>query len=404
VSSVEKIPRPIHPFPARMAAAIPWNALRGKRKCLRVLDPMAGSGTTLVVARALRHRAIGFDTDPLAVLLAKVWCSEIDEVAVRKEVKKCEKQAGRSAKCMCLRKAYPINSDEDTRAFVRYWFDKTNRRRLRALADAIFRIRNAAVRDLLWCAFSRLIITKDLGASLARDVSHSRPHRALDKKPLRPLEHFSRAVNAILDARPFKSPFETRPAARIKKGDARHLPLKSRSVDIVISSPPYLNAIDYLRGHKLSLVWLGHELKRIRKLRATNIGTEVTDCKRFNEPVIAEALKRMGNLDKLPIRLKRMLGVYITDMDRVIREIKRVLVTKGKAVIVAGNCTVRGCYVRNSQALAYLGTRHGFKVSSLRRRNLPPNRRYLPPPSRSRSGPLFANRLRTEVILELSKR
>jgi hypothetical protein len=305
---------------------------------------------------------------------------------------------------MRLREAYPINSDKETRTFVSYWFDKTNRRELKALADAIFRVRNAAVRDLLWCAFSRLIITKDIGASLARDVSHSRPHRVLDKNPLRPIKQFSRAVNAILESRPFKDSSGSRPAARIKRGDARRLPLKSRSVDVVISSPPYLNAIDYLRGHKLSLVWLGHRVGTIRTVRATNIGTEVTGSKRLDTPVIAEALKRMGNLETLPLRLKRMLAVYITDMDCVIGEMRRVLVRKGKAVIVAGNCTVRGFYVKNSQAIAYLGMRHGFKVTSLRRRSLPANRRYLPPPSRRRSGLRFANRLRTEIILKLSKR
>ena len=61
---------PIHPFPARMAPSIVWNNLPDSGKFLRVLDPMAGSGTSLVIAKARGYQAVGCDTDPLAVLIA----------------------------------------------------------------------------------------------------------------------------------------------------------------------------------------------------------------------------------------------------------------------------------------------------------------------------------------------
>ena len=79
------------------------------------------------------------------------------------------------------------------------------------------------------------------------------------------------------------------------------------------------------------------------------------------------------------------------------------LVPEGRAVIVVGDSTMRGVYVRNSKALAYLSECHGFRVTSLRRRNLPPNRRYLPPPSSHDSGPMLQSRLRTETVLDLTK-
>lgn len=64
--------RTIHPFPARMAPELALSALASLKKGSIVLDPMAGSGTVLRQALALGHRAIGFDMDPLAVLMSRV--------------------------------------------------------------------------------------------------------------------------------------------------------------------------------------------------------------------------------------------------------------------------------------------------------------------------------------------
>jgi SAM-dependent methyltransferase len=398
-----RVPKPVHPFAARMAASIPWKELRRHNgRPLRVLDPMAGSGTTLVVARTLGHKATGFDTDPLAVLLARVWCRDADEAATLRTAARIREAAKIVAARVTVREAYPIDADDETRAFVRYWFDARNRRQLAALAQEIRKVRRRGIRDILWCAFSRLIITKQAGASLALDIAHSRPHKVSHKTVIRPIAQFERAVRAVLAVAPFKT--EARKAeATIRRADARRLPVRASTIDIAICSPPYLNAIDYLRGHKFSLVWMGHSIDALRRVRSTNIGTEVSTGAKLEHKVISHALQHMGNLDRLPDRQKRLLGRYVADMDKALCELHRVLVRGGRAVLVVGDCTMRGVYVRNSGALAYLGKRHGFDLARRRRRKLPPNRRYLPPPSSRRSGRMLRNRLRAEVLLDFIK-
>src|SRR3546814_5491388 len=77
--------------------------------------------------------------------------------------------------------------DEETRAFVKLWFDGPQRRALTRLAYVIDRRRRRrpseqrrVALDAIAIALSRLIVTKEQGASLARDTSHSRPHRVAE--------------------------------------------------------------------------------------------------------------------------------------------------------------------------------------------------------------------------------
>ena len=64
----------VHPFPARMSPQLALESLpRRQDRPFRVLDPMMGSGTIPVLAAMRKHKAIGFDLDPLAVMIARAW-------------------------------------------------------------------------------------------------------------------------------------------------------------------------------------------------------------------------------------------------------------------------------------------------------------------------------------------
>jgi hypothetical protein len=289
----------VHSFPARMAPSIIWRELPASGRPICVLDPMSGSGTALVTARMSGHKSIGFDSDPLAVLIARAWCADVNETETRKKAEEVLVRANRRYRGLRLSGAYPRDAE-------------ANRRQLTALAHSISRVRDGAVRELLWCAFSRLIITKQAGASLAMDVSHSRPHRAFERAPIKPLDRFIRSVDAVLKVAPFKNQSKAL-KTKVRLGDARRLPIPDSSVDLVITSPPYLNAIDYLRGHKLSLVWMGYSVKQIRAIRSTSVGTECSKDSKNGQKYAEEALNRMDKVEELPDRFRRMLVQYVFD-------------------------------------------------------------------------------------------
>ena len=295
--------KPIHPFPARMASELIWDELPDhKSPRLRVLDPMAGSGTTLVTAKLRGHEAIGYDRDPLAVLIARSWLTNINPEKTEKKASEILMRARTRARKLALSIAYPRRADEETKAFVRYWFDNKNRIQLTALSDSIFRIHDSTMRNLMWCAFSRLIITKKSGVSLAMDVSHSRPHRSYDKAPINVFDNFEMAVKRIIKAAPFHKKKKGSAQASVNFADARDLPIANNSIDIVITSPPYLNAIDYIRGHKFSLIWMGYSIAELRKVRSTNVGTEVMGKQLVEDSATDKIVNLMCAVEKLSSR------------------------------------------------------------------------------------------------------
>lgn len=390
-----RVIKPIHPFPARMAPQLAIDAISKLQKASAVLDPMCGSGTVARHASEFGHRTIAFDTDPLAVLMTKVWTTPIKSASV---MSLCEKVID-----ACRGLASPPKlpwMDQETVLFIRYWFGKSQRDDLCRLAfvldERYSKTRSVNRRntlEVLRLALSRIIITKEKGASLGRDVSHSRPHKVLTRSNFQVFPQFQKSV-ARLCAQLTQQP----PTGEVKTelGDARALTsVANASIDMVLTSPPYLNAIDYLRGHRLALVWLGYALPHLRAIRSNSIGSERGTVDTNSQSTCA--FQAIGNISGLSSRHKSMIARYTTDVCSFMSEVARVLKPDGKAILVVGNSCLKGRFVRNADAVIAAAISNGMKVFEQVERELPHNNRYLPMPSRN-DNPL-GKRIRTESLL-----
>jgi DNA modification methylase len=394
---------PIHPFPARMAPGIALDALGESKTPLKVLDPMAGSGMVVAVARANGHKAFGVDLDPLAVLLASVWTRTIDARRVNGKAAEVLDRAKEALGPLPSRLAYPAGSDDETRKFIRYWFDENARRQLAALAVAISRVHDRATREVLWCGFSRLIITKQAGASLAMDLSHSRPHRTFTNAPVKPFNRFISAVQTVVSNCPQPGSEMLGPATVVKRGDARKLDIDANSIDLVLTSPPYLNAIDYMRCSKFSLVWMGHNVCELRQIRRESVGTEASSEQAMEAMWVQSLIRQLGLKPALASRDQALLATYAWDMGLALAEVSRVLRATGRAVYVVGDSMIRGTFVRNSAIVTAVAEKYGLLLHSRYSRTLPDSRRYLPPPNRSATNAAMGSRMRREVVLSFKK-
>jgi hypothetical protein len=247
----------------------------------------------------------------------------------------------------------------------------------------------------------QLIITKRAGASLAMDLSHSRPHREFARAAVKPFDRFLSAVGVVVSNCPQSGSGAIGPAAVVKQGDARKMTIEDSSIDLVLTSPPYLNAINYMRCSKFSLVWMGHNVSEIRQIRAQSVGTEASSEQAVEAEWVKSLIKQLGLKPALSSRDHALLSQYVWDMERALAEVSRVLRARGRAVYVVGDSTVRGTFIRNSSIVASVAEKHGLTLHSRHSRALPANRRYMPPPKPD--GSAMDGRMRREVVLVFDK-
>jgi DNA modification methylase len=392
----------LHAFAAKFPPQLPRAFIRGLTECDDlVLDPMMGSGTTVVEALLEGRRGIGFDIDPLALRLVRVKTMPVDTDSLRQQGFKVISQANRFLSNQeKIARERRTQFDTPTKAFIDYWFLPTTQRELMALVLAIKNVSDAAARRFLELAFSSVIITKSGGVSLARDLAHSRPHLDRTKVPKNAIEQFAlRLRKSLASISQLKTNGIT--AAPVV-GDARQMPLRDGVVDLIVTSPPYANAIDYMRAHKFSLVWLGEDVSELSELRAGYIGSErVGRACQVNLPDKPEAITRkLADRDR---KKAAILRKYFVEMKFVLTEMYRVLRYDSAAIVVVGPSVMRGIDVETHYCLADIAANLGFDVVGVARRILDRNKRLMPARFGKKTDSMIEQRMHEEYVIGLLK-
>ena len=374
----------LHPFAARFPYGLPGyfiDALTEPGDT--VLDPMCGSGITLLEGWTAGRSVIGVDLDPLARRQAQARTTALCVDNVRQAGEAALRQtaniiAGLGAHRDPL-EAVKSEMDLATRDFLDYWFFPETQRELACLILAIREESDEDLRNLLEVIFSSTIVTKSGGVSRARDLAHTRPHRVSEKVPRRPIPLFANLVERAAAAYAAVDR-DAVGNCRIVAGDARSLPLPDCSVDLIVTSPPYANALDYMRAHKFSLAWLGDPIPSLTKLRREYIGSESADSQQTSsvDPLPAKVEAVVESVAESDATKSRVLRRYFGDMSVAISEMQRVLRPGSATIIVVGASTMRGILVPTHECLADLATQAGLDVVGVAPRNLDRDRRMMP--------------------------
>ena len=347
-----------------------------------VLDPFAGSGTTLLAASRHGSTAYGWESQPFIyrIARAKVGSAGIDPEELRNAGEQVLLAAGRST--------YELREDEHP--LLQKCFHGDVLHDLRKLQCAIMSTESRydpKVDDLLWLAF----------VGILRPASHVgtaqwqyiQPNKT-KSKIVRPFEGFASRMRMIyedilteqrhLSAGMYLAFHDARGASTLAQD----------SVDIVITSPPYANNFDYADATRLEMTFLGQverwsDLQSIRdslvhacSQHMTGYDSTAALADTLLDPVRPTLCQIYEDL--AAIRMTRggkkayhsMIVGYFYDMALVWKNLRGVVRSGGVAHFVVGDSAPYGVYVPVDTFLGELAIAAGFKdyrFVELRRRN-----------------------------------
>lgn len=340
----------IHPYHARFIPQIPERLISTyTEENDTVLDPFNGSGTSTMIAGTLQRKGVGVDLNPLACLIASVKCRKYDLDKIRKHTKEflsTVKHNVRTIDSQPRISDYNSSHSEDIPTKIPdfpdqdRWYDENVLEQMGALFYLIENINPKRLRDFYRVCFSG--ITKKVCKS-NEDWTYVGDNMFPDKdsNKLIPVnkvydvyQRFENQVEKALDGIAQFSkvnPIE----GEIHKSDSRDLEfLNDESVDFAVTSPPYANAVDYARYHRLSFYWFDWG---------------VTETK---EDEIGARSKR-GR--------KNAVKDYFEESKQVYEEVYRVLKTGSHFCIIAGDTQHRNERVNATDQIIQMCEQIGYK-------------------------------------------
>lgn len=341
----------LHAYPARMPPQLARRLISEYSDFGDlVVDPFCGSGTVLVEASLAGRRSIGVDINPLAVLVSKGKTTPIPPGRLSLAIGKILNSLSEDDNL------YQSSVDFEN---VDYWFKKHVRKHLAKLRSLIDQVHEGDVRRFFQICLSATV----------REVSNSRkgefkPWRlsSMDLRVHRP-DVYAVFTRTVLDrARMIHEYSKMLPERRFSRysdvilGDARNLPLKRSSVDLIVTSPPYgdsITTVAYGQFSKFSSLWVGLPRHLATRVDQISLGGRVSSISDQSvvSPALQRTLKVLGNSESgRGARVCR----FFTDLAVSLTSIERCLKIGGIMCLIIGNRTVARVKLPTDQILEEL--------------------------------------------------
>ncbi|MFB2917673.1 hypothetical protein [Aerosakkonema funiforme] len=255
--------------PAKSIPEIPrWFLHKYARKPFTVLDPFAGSGTTIIESLKYGASVYWLDYHPLSRLICRVKTSPVSPSEVLQSASAIIKTSENQK--YAPNTVHFANKD--------FWFQQQVQEGLEIIREHIEETK-ITIQPVLRLAFASTVRkTSNMNDGMILAAKRSRfeeiPKRSRADVFRYFLQYVEKAVEAIAEWNPFLEE-SINNVEELPLADARTLS-GEWLCDAIVTSPPYINAIDYVWAAKFELHWLGMvESDRDRlDLYSKEIGTE----------------------------------------------------------------------------------------------------------------------------------
>lgn len=252
-----------------------------------VMDNFSGRGTTALVCREKERKFIGNDLNPYAFILSKAKTLTSTKNKLIKIIDKLENEFLNS-KYKQIKINYHITSNKE----LSYFYSNYTLKQLlflrenygknwKELNDELTIIFSFAL-GLMHGPTKKNNTTIYFSLSMPNTISMSPNYvfnysksKKLERPKINIFDQLRNRINSKFDESLFKSKYDGR--VFFQDATQPNKNIKNNSVDLVITSPPYLNIVNYTRSNWLKLWLLGYERETLKeKIR-------LSDTLKFNQ-------------------------------------------------------------------------------------------------------------------------
>lgn len=320
----------LHRFPAKYIPQVSrWAVNNFATADSVVFDPFMGSGTTLVEALCAVDHSYGTDIDPLARLITAAKTGHFDAFRLRSVATAlCPGQLPLISECFL-----PMDGVKN----VTHWFSESAWNDLCRLYVAI---------EQLDCSESERTFFLAVFSSTLRWVSNADDQTqktyvsgTLKKTPPEVFQTFDKALQRALTGHENLQSRRGARQASILNGSALDVPLSNGSVDLIVTSPPYVDSVDYMYNFMLEYFWLGPKLGVSSRAEYNARRRIPIGSKNPAIPVLAipDSISDLVDPKQIPEYRREAVLAYFDLMQKHFVEAARVLKDGARYILVVGN-------------------------------------------------------------------
>jgi SAM-dependent methyltransferase len=344
-----------------------------------VFDPFCGTGTTALTAAYFGNKSVTTDINPFLLWLAKAKT----RIYTNQEIENTKEACKTVIDLVKKQKIEPLASPPIHN--IERWWKPDTLHFLQLLLASIKKTvpENSAEQTLLQVGFCRSLIQLSNAAFNHQSMSFKNSQQLELEFEEDKLEQFSQNIHFVLSGAE-DNPLEN---AKVIYADATEIGnFIKEKFDLVITSPPYVNRMSYIRELRPYMYWLGYLLngRDAGELDWQAIGgtwgiatSRLTDWERptnyFKSQNLDSVIEKISQNDnKNGKLLSQYVEKYFQDMWSHFKGLPNILSSHAQVHYIVGNSTFYGNLVSAELIYAEMLKKLGFsniKAQPIRKRN-----------------------------------